>query len=380
MRRGVEEGRPVVVAAGGTGGHVFPALALIETLRARGRRVVFLTDRRAAHRAASMEGLEVRVLAAGGLAGRGGFGVLRGVAALARGTLQAMGLLLRLRPAAVIAFGGYPAVPPVLAARLVAPAAPVILHEQNAVLGRANRLLARLADILAVGFAETRRIPRGIPVIVTGIPVRTAISDTAAPYAPPGTEGEIRLLVLGGSLGARVMARLVPEALVLLPETLRRRLRLALQCRAEDRETAARLLEGAGISAELAPFFADIAPRLAAAHLVIARAGASTVAELAALGRPALLIPLPGAIDDHQRANAGALAARGGAVVIDERGLAAEGLAATLASLLADPARLAAMAAAARSGGLAAEWLAGLIEDLLSPRPPLSLTSPEPVP
>jgi UDP-N-acetylglucosamine--N-acetylmuramyl-(pentapeptide) pyrophosphoryl-undecaprenol N-acetylglucosamine transferase len=372
MRAG-EDIRPVVIAAGGTGGHVFPAIALAETLLARGREVIFLTDRRTAPTLAALSGAEIRVLSAAGLAGRGMWRALGALVALARGTLQALALFLRARPGAVVAFGGYPAVPPVLAARLIAPRPVVLLHEQNAVLGRANRVLARLADGLAVGFAATSRIPRRIPVFVTGTPVRAALLAARTPYTPPAAEGEIRLLVIGGSLGARAIARLVPEALALLPEGLRRRLRLALQCREEERERAAARLSAAAITAELAPFFPDIAPRLAAAHLVIARAGASTVAELAALGRPALLIPLPSAIDDHQRANAHALAARGGAVVFEERGLDAPSLAREIAALLTDPARLAAMAQAAEGGGAAAERLARLLEDLLAARRGLTL-------
>jgi UDP-N-acetylglucosamine--N-acetylmuramyl-(pentapeptide) pyrophosphoryl-undecaprenol N-acetylglucosamine transferase len=378
--KGREEARRVVVAAGGTGGHVFPALALIETLRARGWPVMFLTDRRAASRAAAIPGLELHVLAAGGLAGRGLGRILRGLGALAFGTLQAAALFLRHRPAAVVAFGGYPAVPPVLAARLTAPFAPILLHEQNAVLGRANRVLSRLADLLAVGFAETRRTPRKIPVIVTGTPVRAEIMAASLPYAPPAPGEEIRLLALGGSLGARVVAALVAQALALLPERLRRRVRLTLQCRPADEAEIRSVLAAAHLEAELAPFFSDIALRLARAHLVIARAGASTIAELAALGRPALLIPLPGAIDDHQRANAEAWAGRGGARVRLEPELTPARLAADLEALFDDPARLAAMAAAGRGETRAAERLADLLEALLEAPAPSILTSGEAAP
>ncbi len=219
---------------------------------------------------------------------------------------------------------------------------PVVLHEQNAVLGRANRALAGRAAALALSFADTRRIPAGTVTVVTGNPVRAAIKNVARIAGP-----ETSLLVLGGSLGARVFSDAVPAALAALPPALRARLRVVQQCRAEDLERVRAAYAASGVAAELSTFFPDVAERLAAADLVIARAGASTVAELAVAGRPSILVPLPGAIDDHQTANAASLAAAGGAWVIAQPDIGTLGL--RLEALLADPAALAQAGQAAAS-------------------------------
>jgi UDP-N-acetylglucosamine--N-acetylmuramyl-(pentapeptide) pyrophosphoryl-undecaprenol N-acetylglucosamine transferase len=251
--------------------------------------------------------------------------------------------------AAVVAFGGYPSVAPVLGARLLGNAPPVILHEQNAVLGRANRFLARHATWLALSFPQTARVPNGVASEIVGNPVRPAIAALAdREYTPPSADSEIRLLVIGGSLGARVFSDVVPAAVALLPDALRGRLSVVQQCRAEDIERVGAAYTASEIQAELAVFFTDIPERLAAAHLVVARAGASTVAELAVAGRPAILVPLPGAIDDHQSANAAALVAARGASMIAQREFTAEALVDRLAALLATPDRLVHAAAAAR--------------------------------
>jgi UDP-N-acetylglucosamine--N-acetylmuramyl-(pentapeptide) pyrophosphoryl-undecaprenol N-acetylglucosamine transferase len=285
--------------------------------------------------------------------------------------------MTRIRPAAVVAFGGYPAVPPVLASRLLRERPPVILHEQNAVLGRANRFLARHANMLALSFAATSRVPRKMRSTVTGNPVRpavTALMDTG--YEPPRGPrhdgsipgGSIRLLILGGSLGARVFSEIVPWALARLPERIRLRLMVTQQCRAEDLESVRGTYAASAISAELAPFFEDVAERLRDAHLVIARAGASTVAELAVAGRPSILVPLPGAIDDHQSANATALGEAGGGWVIPQRDFTVIALSERLAKLLTDPAALAQAAMYARLMARpgAADALANLVEQVVS--------------
>ncbi len=347
--------KTVVVAAGGTAGHVFPAEALVAVLRARGWRSVVLTDRRAAGR--GFAGAERHVLKGAGVAGRGLWRGVAAVGAMAAGVIAARRMMVGLRPRVVVGFGGYPSVAPVVAARLMARRPRVLLHEQNAVLGRANRALAVWADRVAVSFAGTRHAPRS--AVVVGNPVRAEVR--AAPYALPD-EGKFEVLVLGGSLGARVMADLVPEALA----GQRAKLRVVQQCRPEDLERVAAVYEKAGVAAELAAFFGDVPARLAAAHLVIARAGASSIAELAVCGRPSLLIPLPGAIDDHQRANAAKLAEAGAAVVLDQDGLTVERVGEAVAGLLADPAQLAKMAAAAArfARADAAERLADLVESL----------------
>ncbi|MCW3477891.1 UDP-N-acetylglucosamine--N-acetylmuramyl-(pentapeptide) pyrophosphoryl-undecaprenol N-acetylglucosamine transferase, partial [Limobrevibacterium gyesilva] len=309
------------------------------------------------------------VLSGAGIAGRGALRAATAVAALAAGTVQARAILARLEAAAIVGFGGYPCVAPVLAARLLRRRPAVILHEQNAVLGRANRMLSRGADLLALSHAGTTRVPAGLRMLVTGNPVRPAIMALAGhDYAAPADE--IRLLVLGGSLGARVFSDVVPPALAALPQDVRARLRVTQQCRAEDLDRVRAAYAASGIAAALAPFFADVAALLAQAHLVIARAGASTVAELGVVGRPAILVPLPGAIDDHQTANARALTGSGGAWAIAQRGFTPPALADVLEQLLAAPERLVAAAKAAASCGEAhaAARLADAVEQELARR------------
>ena len=350
--------RPIVIAAGGTGGHFSPAEALAAELIARGQRVVLMTDRRAAARGLGVfDGHETYVIAGGGIAGRGGTRAARAVASLAVGLAQARRVLGRMEPAAVVGFGGYPSLAPVLAARSLRPRPVIVLHEQNAVLGRANRFLGGRADVLALSFPDT--VCASHPTtVVTGNPVRGAITPTA--YA---TDETFRVLVLGGSLGARVFSDVLPPALASLPEASRARLSVVQQCRREDVERVRAAYAAASVTAELSTHFADVPARLAAANLLIARAGASTVAELAAAGRPSLLVPLPNAIDDHQAANAAALAGAGAAWVMPQAGLTSVALAHRLATLIDDPATLATAASAALAFARpnAAEHLADLV-------------------
>jgi UDP-N-acetylglucosamine--N-acetylmuramyl-(pentapeptide) pyrophosphoryl-undecaprenol N-acetylglucosamine transferase len=359
----------IVIAAGGTGGHFFPAEALGAELLARGHRVVLMTDARSgAMKSAVFAGLEQHVLPGSGIAGRGVWRGIKAVFGLAAGVLRARSVLSTLPVGAVVGFGGYPCVAPVLAAGLSARRPAIILHEQNAVLGRANRFLARRVDRLALSFAGTAGIPAAAArkAVLTGNPVRPAIlALDGVPYQPP--TDRIRLLILGGSLGARVFSDIVPPALLALPADLRARLTVTQQCRAEDVDRVRRVYEAAGIAADLSPFFADVAARLAAAHLVIARAGASTICELAVAGRPSILVPLPGAIDDHQTANAQALAAAGAARVMPQPDFTAAALTATLTELCASSATLATMAAAAHIPAKpdATARLADLVESLV---------------
>jgi len=354
----------IAIAAGGTGGHFFPAEALAAELKRRGFAVALLTDARSAgDRSAVFADAPRFVLKGSGIAGRGLMAKAKSALALAVGTLQARSILRRLRPAAVVGFGGYPSVAPVLAARSLSPRPRVILHEQNAVLGRANRALARFADTLALSFPATTKLPQAASVEVTGNPVRPAVAAFAGAGYIAAAE-RFRLLVLGGSLGARVFSTLIPEALSHLPLDVMHAIDLVQQCRAEDIEQVRAIYAELNIAAELAPFFPDIAERLAAAHLVIARAGASTVAELAAVGRPSILVPLPSAIDDHQRANAIAIAEAGGAWMMHQTALFGADLAEFLLPLLSRPQDLTPLAAAAAAFGRidAAERLADLVE------------------
>lgn len=363
---------PIVIAAGGTGGHFFPAEALAGELIARGRRVALMTDARSGGlQSPVFGGLDCFVIRGGGVAGRGALRAGGSALALAAGVVQARRILARCHAAAVVGFGGYPSVAPVLASYLMRHRPTVILHEQNAVLGRANRFLARYADILALSFAATGGVPEVVATAVTGNPVRPAVAALATvPYAPP--TDALRLLILGGSLGARVFSDVIPSALAVLPDALRARLHVVQQCRREDLARVRTAYDAVGIDAELAAFFADVPERLAAAHLVIARAGASTIAELAVAGRPAVLVPLPGAIDDHQSANARAMVEARGASMITQQDFTPDAVAACLRGLLSEPDMLAHAARAARSIARpdATARMADLVEDLMRQEAP----------
>ncbi|MDO8605337.1 MAG: undecaprenyldiphospho-muramoylpentapeptide beta-N-acetylglucosaminyltransferase [Phaeospirillum sp.] len=358
----------IALAAGGTGGHVFPAEALAGVLLERGYRLALVTDRRGAAYGGTLGLLETHRITAGGIAGRGKLAKIRAVAELGLGVLQARALLGRIHPAVMVGFGGYASVPGMVAAVLAG--IPTAIHEQNAVLGRANRLLAGRVGRIATSFAEVSHVDaRLLPKLVhTGMPVRAAIAALRdAAYSPLNESGPIELLVLGGSQGARVLSEVVPAALAGLPEALRRRIRIAQQCRPEDLDAVTKAYEGTGIACALQSFFTDVPERLAAAHLVIGRAGASTVAELTALGRPAILVPYPFAIDDHQTANAHAIEDSGGAWLMQQDAFTAEALTARLESLFTQPGTLARTAECAAKAGRAdaAQRLADLVTGLI---------------
>ena len=351
-----------VIAAGGTGGHLFPAEALANELIGRGERVDLVTDARSEAFAERLPGVAVHRVRAGRPQG-GPWRAARGLAELACGTVAARRLLRRLAPRCVVGFGGYPSLPTLLAAASLG--LPLVIHEQNAVLGRANRLLAGKARAIATAFPETLGLrPRDAArVSHTGNPVRPAILDgRASAYTPPVPGGAVNLLVIGGSQGARILSEIVPPALAALSPGLRRRLQVAEQARPEDREGVAEAYRGHAIAAEIESFFRDMPARLDRAHLVVSRAGASTIAELAAIGRPAVLIPYPHAMDDHQSANARAFASAGGGWVVPQRELTAESLARRLEELLGDGESLARAARRAREFGRrdAVERLAAL--------------------
>jgi len=353
---------PILIAAGGTGGHLFPARALAAALLARGRTLALATDRRGTGYEAAFAGMAVHRLPAGAPVGppwRKALGAIE----LGWGVLAARRLLAQLRPESVIGFGGYPSVPAMIAAQWAG--LPTAIHEQNAVLGRANRWLAGRARAIAAGF------PLAESATVVGNPVRPEVLAVAGRPYPMLEAGPIRLVVLGGSQGARALGRMVPVALGLLSDALRPRLRVSQQARAEDVDEARRVYAEAGIRAEVSPFFTDVPARLAECHLAITRAGASTLAELGVLGRPAVLVPYPHAMDDHQTRNALAHAAGGAAEVIPESTLTPERLAARVAAMLEHPAGLAARARAALANGRpdAAERLADLVEGLVRRAP-----------
>jgi UDP-N-acetylglucosamine--N-acetylmuramyl-(pentapeptide) pyrophosphoryl-undecaprenol N-acetylglucosamine transferase len=358
-----------VLAAGGTGGHVFPAEALAGELLGRGSRVHLLSDGRVDAFAGRVSGIEVHRVRAGRIGG-GPSEAVKALAELAFGIIQAHRLLRRLAPARVIGFGGYPSVPTMLAAASLG--LPTIVHEQNAVLGRANRLLAPRVRWIAMGFPATAglRPPDRARAVHIGNPVRPAIlAAGAGRYGAPEPGRPIELLILGGSQGAHVLSEVVPPALAVLPTRLREVLRISQQVRSEDFAAVASAYRRNGITAELNVFFDDVPARLARAHLAICRAGASTVAELAATGRPAVLIPYPYATDDHQTANARAFAAAGGGWVMPQSSVTPDLLASQLERLLADRAVLSAAAQRAGSFGRrdATERLARLALDLEPP-------------
>ena len=358
----------VVLAAGGTGGHVFPAEALAAELRTRGCRIALVTDRRGSALGGELNGFETHRIRAGGMAGKSFAARLRSAPELAVGMLQARRLLKRMAPDVVVGFGGYASVPTMMAASFGG--FQTVIHEQNAVLGRANRLLAPRVARIATSFETPAGLPAGAEpkVVHTGMPIRPAVAAMRErPYAAIGETGAIYILVLGGSQGARVFSRVVPEALRRLPEAWRRRLHVVQQCRPEDLDGVRRTYGGIGIDAEIAQFFADVPERLAEAHLLIGRAGASTVAEVLVVGRPAILVPYPHAIDDHQSANAHAVDAAGGGWLMPEDAFAPETLSARLESLFELPHTLVKAAAAGRAASLpdAARRLADTVYELM---------------
>ncbi len=352
----------ILLCAGGTGGHLFPAEALAGALQKRGATVDLATDVRAAH--FKFPAREVYLIPSATVRGRDPLSLARTALMLGRGTLKAWSVIGRIKPSAVVGFGGYPTVPPLWAASLRG--VPTILHEQNSVMGRANRLLAGRVTAIATGFRVLSHVDAGVQskMTFTGNPVRPLVLQAEhVPYTPPQDDGTIRLLVFGGSQGARVMSDIVPPAVALLGEDIRARLHVVQQARPEDIDAVSAQYEKLGVAASCAAFFSDLPVRMAAAHLVVSRSGASTIAELSAIGRPAILVPLPGALDQDQFANAGVLQEAGGAVRIVQSDFTPERLAAEIASLAADPKRLASMAQAAKSAGAldAAERLADLV-------------------
>jgi UDP-N-acetylglucosamine--N-acetylmuramyl-(pentapeptide) pyrophosphoryl-undecaprenol N-acetylglucosamine transferase len=355
----------IVLAAGGTGGHVFPAEALARTLMQRGYRLALITDSRGTGYRGALAQIETHRLPVSTLSGSLAQ-KLRGGIDLALSLLRARKLLRRLRPAAVIGFGGYPSVPTMLAAQQTGIA--TALHEQNAVLGRANRLLARRVRLIATSYPDVTFLPEGSEsrVTLTGNPVRPNVLALRSEGYAALAEGRLRILVTGGSQGASIFSRVVPEAVAALPSALRERLDVVQQCRAEDLERARALYATSGVKAELDTFFEDLPARLASASLVICRSGASTVAELTVIGRPSILVPYPHAMDDHQTANAVALADVGAAWLVDNSAFTPTLLAERLSALLADPAPLARAASAAWNLGRpdAAERLADIVMTL----------------
>ena len=359
------EPRPIVLATGGTGGHVFPAEALAGELEARGVPFTLVTDSRGRQWQGALARQPIHYIHSASPSGSLG-ARLRALLSLGWGLFDAWRALGRIGPAAVVGFGGYASVPTMIAARLRR--TPSMVHEQNAVLGKANRLVLGGVAKVATSFARTRFVGEDRSQLV-GNPVRDSVRALrGSTYRAPGPDRVVDLLVFGGSQGAASFSHVIPEAILSLEQPMRARLRIVQQCRPEDLQKVRALYLKANIVAELAPFFSDLPQRLASAHLVIGRSGASTVAELATIGRPSILIPYPYAADDHQTANARAFEATGACIVIPHAEFTAPTLAGHLRALVEAPERMAAMAAAAHAAGRpdAAARLADLVGDLIA--------------
>jgi UDP-N-acetylglucosamine--N-acetylmuramyl-(pentapeptide) pyrophosphoryl-undecaprenol N-acetylglucosamine transferase len=363
--------RTILLTAGGTGGHLFPAQALASELVRRGYAVDLATDARVGEMGRDFPARQTHVVASATLSGRSPVALARTLWRLARGTLQARSILSRVKPDAVVGFGGYPTFPPMFAAYLSG--IPTVLHEANAVMGRANRMLAKRAVAIATSFPLQGAGVSDLRarMIRTGNPVRDAVLAAVRTYVPASPGERFELLVFGGSQGARFFSDIMPEALQCLEAPVRARLRLVQQCRPEDLERVRAACEALGVEAELAPFFADMPERIANAHLVVCRSGASSVSELAVIGRPSILVPLPHALDNDQGRNAEVLSAAGGAWPLAQSEIDGPRLAGLLSELMEAPGRLAAAADAAREAGRpdAVRRLADLVEHVAARKP-----------
>lgn len=359
-----------MLAAGGTGGHLFPAEALAHELTARGWQVHLATDDRAERFAGKFPAAAIHPIPSATIGSKNPVALLRSFWRIWRGVREASKVIAKIKPSVVIGFGGYPTLPPLYAA--TRRGVPAMVHEQNAVMGRANKALAGKMDAIAGGFLSESSGSNGAKTVVTGNPVRPAvIAAASAPYVASAGSDRFNLLVFGGSQGAQYFSDAVPGAIAMLPEAQRKRLRVTQQARAEGAEKVKDAYARLGIEADVSPFFTDMAQRMASAHLVISRSGASTVSEISVIGRPALLVPYPYALDHDQAANAARLAAAGGGEVHPQASLSAERIAALLDGLMDDPERLSTMAAAAKSVGKAdaTRLLADLAEAIASKIP-----------
>ena len=353
-----------VLAAGGTGGHMIPAHALAAELKSRGHAVMLITDERGSRFPGLFDKMPVHILPAGRLGG-GPIGWLKALGSVARGRAEAKKLYREFQPDAVVGFGGYPAFPSLLAASALR--IPTVLHEQNAVLGRVNRLLAGEAEAIGTAYEQVDRLKPKFAdkVVMVGNPVRSDIARLGElPFPPFDEVAPLKILVTGGSQGASILSNIVPEGLGKLEPSLRRRLQIVQQCRPDDIERVRKQYAELGIPAELMTYIEDMATKLADCHLMIGRAGASTIAELTASGRPAILIPFAAATDDHQTANAREMVKAGGARAIDQSNFTPDVLARQIEALAIDPVALNNAASRALSVGRphAARDLADLVE------------------
>jgi len=358
---------PIAICAGGTGGHLFPAEALSAELKSRGYPIVLLTDGRGLKFGDTFACDDIFQIPSSTLSVRSPVKAIAGLARIVAGIVKSLRVLKNSRACAIAGFGGYPTLPPLVAARLLG--LPACLHEQNAVMGRANRFLARFASLLALSFDNTQKAPagEGLRIITTGNPVRQQVIDLrGSAYVPAVGAEDFRVLVFGGSQGASVFADIVPASLNLLPIKTKKRLIVTQQCRAEDIEKVKSAYLEAGIETDIAAFFPNLPELMADAHLVVARSGASTLSELTIIGRPSVLVPLPGSLDNDQRENARALEAAGGAWVVEQSEFKPEQLAKMLERFLHEPDLLIKAARAAHQCGRpdAVKNLADALEEI----------------
>ena len=339
----------IVLSAGGTGGHLFPAQALAGELQKRGHSIVVMTDARFKNYATAFPNARIETVPSAAFSDRSIVGLISSPFEIVAGVAMSVVKLSHLKPAAVVGFGGYPSVPVMVAAILKR--IPTAILAPDALLGRANRLVMNYVDLIAANLPLVRFLPKkASKVVYTGNTLRPEVVALAgAPYETPDATGPLKLLVFGGSQGARFFSEAVPAAIALLPDALRARLDIVQQCRPEDLESVKTIYAKAGIKAELAPFFGDMPHRIAWSHLVIARSGAGTVSELAVIGRPAILVPLPHALDDNQTPNADALANAGGGWRVRQSELSPQKLAEMLTAAFSAPDDLAKRAASARA-------------------------------
>jgi UDP-N-acetylglucosamine--N-acetylmuramyl-(pentapeptide) pyrophosphoryl-undecaprenol N-acetylglucosamine transferase len=371
----------ITLAAGGTGGHMVPAHALAAELKSRGHGVMLVTDERGAKIPGLFEDVPTHILPAGRLGG-GPIGWVKAFFAVLAGRREAKSIYRQFTPDAVVGFGGYPAFPALLAANSLN--IPTILHEQNAVLGRVNRLVSGSAAAIATAYTEVDRLKSAHrrKVELVGNPVRESVARLGTlPFPEFDETAPLKILVTGGSQGATVLGQVVPDALGMLPPKLRHRLQVVQQCRPDDIEAVRNRYAALNIPAELLTYIEDMPDRLGEAHLIIARAGASTIAELTAAGRPAILVPLPIATDDHQTANAREMAKAGGARMIPQTEFTPELLAAQIEAVAGDPQALSNAAERALSVGRphATRDLADLVERIAGGASPLLVGRTEPV-
>lgn len=353
----------VLLAAGGTGGHVFPAEALAYELKARGYAVHLVTDSRAERYAGKFPADEIHVVPSATIGSKNPIAVAKALLTLWKGLRAARRLVTKLKPVAVVGFGGYPTVPPLLASTGLG--VPSLIHEQNAVMGRANKALAKRVKAIAGGFLPETQGEYAAKTVATGNPVRPAVLAAADVAYTPSNAGEpFQLVVFGGSQGAQFFSAAVPAAICLLPNEVRARVSVTQQARPEDKDSVIASYKKLGVAADVSPFFGDMAERIAGSDLVISRSGASTVSELSVIGRPSVLVPYPHALDHDQAANAAALSAAGGASVIKQSELTPQKLSSLLLEAMNEPDRLAQTAAAAKATGKpnAAGALADLVE------------------